>query len=158
MTLAFREATDADRRFIVDSWVSSYQHAHQAGMIAVEDWFGVMIPQVERLLGRRDVRTVVAFEDSVGPAADIYGYCCADAKRRIPVVFYVFIKEAYRGAGYARALLVASDIHPRRSFHYACKTEVVTHLVESRKIPFAKFRPELGRYAKDDPFLQRSTR
>jgi hypothetical protein len=125
-------------------------------MIAVEDWFAVMIPQVEKLLRRPGVRTIVVYETEVGPLADIYGFITADADRPTPVVFYVFVKESYRGAGHVRALFREIGIDPGRRFFYACKTEVLTQV--KRKIPFAKFNPDLSRYSKSDPYLKRSTR
>lgn len=152
MTVAFRDAEEADRHYIVDNWVASYRKAHAAGMIAMEDWYATMIPQVEKVLARPRVRTIVAFEVGVSRIADIYGFITADPEleTRIPrvgsfkgFVYYVYVKDAYRRSGHARGLFAAVGIDPSSRFLYACKTVMVTTLM--RKIPASRWEPLLAR-------------
>jgi len=157
VTLAYRPADlapvqdNAELHFIVHSWVSSYQHAHAAGMIAVEDWFHVMIPQVDKLLRRPNVHTLVAYEtDDPDRMADLYGFIAFDATSRPPIVFYVFVKEASRRFGVARGLFHAAGIDPKKPFVYACTTGIVSRIAYDRKIPLAKWDPLTARFGKHD--------
>ena len=163
MTIAYRPADlsqapeNAERRFIVDAWCRSYQFAHAAGMIAVEDWFAVMIPQVDKLLARPDVRTIVAHApDDVDRIADLYGFITVDTAARPPIVFYVFVKEPYRRNGVARGLFGAAGVDPKLPFVYACTTGIVSKIVYSRKIPLAKWDPLVARFGKHDTRPRRS--
>lgn len=154
MIAAYRTATPADRQFVVSSWSSSYKASNSAGMIASEDWADVMHLQISKLLLRRDVRTVVAYEPSA--PSFLYGFIAGDATAPVPVVFYVYVKEPYRkagwrdgvrvGDGHARGLLAALGIDPREPFLYACRTPVVTRLTD--KIPRARWEPNAARYPK----------
>lgn len=151
MTVAFRPASLADRHFIVDAWVRSFQFAHTAGMISVEDWFPVMIPQVERILDRTDTLTIVAYEpEEESRLADVQGFVSVDRSGTVPVVFYAFVKEPYRKAGYARGLFGAVDIDPTKPFIYTCTTGVVSRIYHDRKIPLAKWDPLVARFPKND--------
>lgn len=147
MTVAFRRADLADRRFICDAWVSSYRTAHAAGLIAMEDWHSVMWRQVEKILDRSSTTTLVAYEpEETDRRVDLQGFIAADITAGLPLVFYVFVKENYRRAGYAAGLLHAIGIDARAPFLYACKTAVVADLVRLRKIPCAKWDPLAARY------------
>jgi hypothetical protein len=157
MTIAYRPAdlrpitANTELHFIVDSWVSSYQFAHAAGMIAVEDWFDVMIPQVDKLLRRPNVQTIVAYEtDDPDRIADLYGYIAFDATAKPPIVFYVFVKEYYRGNKLARGLFQAAGIDLKRPFVYACTTGIVSKIAYARKIPLAKWDPLVARFGTHD--------
>lgn len=146
-----------DHAFIVDAWVRSYQHAFTAGMIQVEDWFGIMIPQVEKVLAKPDVRATVAYVVGVDRVADLVGFIVADTVDRPPLVYYVFTKEHYRragrgrlwgGRGIARGLFVAIGVDPSQPFNYVCSTPMCRQL--ARKIPLSRWQPELGRYPKHE--------
>lgn len=157
MAVAFRPADFSDRNpgsewnFVVDSWVRSFQFAHTAGMIAMEDWFPVMIRQVEKLLERQDVQTIVAYEPGEkSKLADIQGFITFDTTGSLPVVFYVFVKETFRKWGYARGLFGAAGIDPERPFVYTCTTGVVSRIFHERKIPLAKWDPLIARFSKTD--------
>lgn len=157
-TIGFRPKIDGDHNFIVDAWVSSYRDAYTAGMIQVEDWYPIMIPQVEKALRRPDVQVMVACVSGVvSGVADIAGFIAADTAESPALVYYVFVKEHYRrsgggrlwgGPGIARGLFSAIGIDPDRPFNYVCSTLMVRTLV--RKIPLARHRPHLGRFPKSE--------
>lgn len=161
--LAYRDATPHDLRLVIDSWVSSYRTAHAAGMIAMEDWRGVMCPQVAKVLTRPGARTLVAFMPGEAPPADVYGWLCferdyelsasvRDGARwgrrmvagRCPLVHYVYVLEGYRGRGVGRGLLRQAGIEPDAEFLYSCKTGFVSKLMD--KIPNAKWNPLIVRF------------
>jgi GNAT superfamily N-acetyltransferase len=159
MTLAFRPADFAsptESHFIVDSWVRATMYAHAAGLIAFEDYFAVKIPQVEKVLHRPSVRTLVAYEtDDDTRVADLYGFITAHTGV-VPqgLVYFVFVKEPYRRQGVARRLFHAVGIDPSKPFLFGEKTGVVTDL--QYKIAAAKWVPLLAR--ERDPMHPTSTR
>jgi hypothetical protein len=143
--ISHRPATPDDRRFVVSAWSSSYKTAHTAGMIHTDDWATVMHAQIERLIARPDVRTIVAFERK--DPTFVYGFICGDPTGSVPIVFYVYTKEPYRRSGHARGLFGAIGISPLGRFLYACKTAIVPTL--TGKIPSARFDPSVARYPKE---------
>lgn len=147
MTIAYRAAELADAQFIVSAWSSSYKASYQAGMIGAEDWAKVMHPQIQRVLNLPGARAVIAFENTDPDFT--YGFIAVDTSERLPVVFYVYVKEPYRRAGYARGLFAAAGIDPNRRFVYACSTPIVLRLKAEEKIPRAKFNAEPARYPKE---------
>ncbi len=155
--IAYRHAIPADRRFIVSGWSSSYRLSLTAGMIAMDDWADVMHPQIEKVLRRPDCETIVAYEtDDPGSGAQHYGFISADRSGTIPLLFYVYVKQAYRrgktlgmAIGIGRGLFRAAGIDPSAPLEYTYKTIAATEL--SRKIPLAKWRPLKARFSKDSP-------
>jgi hypothetical protein len=144
-----------DLRFVVDSWVSSYRDADSAGMIQVEDWYAVMIPQVTKAIRRPDVQTILAC--GADDPTQLHGFITADVEERLPLVYYVFVKTHYRrggrgrlwdGHGCARGLFAALSIDPGKPFFYVCETPMVPRL--RRKIPAAKHMPKYGRFPKSE--------
>lgn len=164
MTLTFRAAElgtaaepEPDRLFVVDSWVASFRDAFTAGLIQVEDWYAVMIPQINKVLDKPDVRTVVASMPGVDRVADLLGFVVAEPEGPVPLVYYVFVKEHYRrggrgriwgGPGVGRGLFGAIGVDPARPFNYVCSTPMCRTL--ERKIPMARWRPLLGRFPKHE--------
>jgi hypothetical protein len=156
--ISFRPAAPEDHVFIVDAWVASYRDAFTAGLIQVEDWYAVMIPQVEKAMRRPDVRATVACVD--GPTdhvADLCGFIVADTDEAPPLVYYVFVKPHYRragrgriwgGDGIARGLFSAIGVDPAKPFNYVCSTPMCRTL--ERKIPTARWQPLLGRFPKSE--------
>lgn len=153
MTL-YRDAKIDDRRFVVATWASSYKSAHAAGMIASEDWATIMHAQIEKLLDRPGVRTIVAY-DRVARGQDfLYGFIAGDPSLLVPAVFYVYVKGPFRsqegadgkrsGPRHARGLFAALGVDPARSFRFACRTAVVSRLAD--KIPRGRFDPGVARY------------
>ena len=147
--IAHRPATPADHRLVVKSWVASYRDSDSAGMVQVDDWYAVMVPQVTRALSRPDVETTIAYETTNDdPGSNAYGFIVADVTERPALVYYVYVKQAYRRSGIARGLFAAVGVDPERPFHFVCKTELVSTL--ERKIPCARYMPRLGRFPKSE--------
>lgn len=148
MKLAFRASAAGgteDRRFIVSTWSSSYKKSHSAGVIHADDWADIMRPQFERHLNRLDARAVIAY-DKDDPEF-FYGWIAGDTSESTPVVFYVYVKEAYRRSGIARALFKSFGVDPMQYFVYVCGTPDAIQL--QRKIPRARFNPNEVRYPKE---------
>lgn len=149
---------EAELHFVVDGWASSFRDADSAGLIQVEDWYDVMIPQIRKALARPDVRTFVA-TSSLGERGinDLIGFIVVDTEERPPLVYYVYTKGPYQrggrgrlweGAGAARLLFIAAGVDPRLPLRYVCKTAIVPVL--ARKIPLGRWHPLLGRFPKDE--------
>lgn len=151
MSIAYRDAEERDRRFIVSGWSASYRLAYSAGLIAMEDWAGIMHGQIEKILARPTTETIVAYEtEDPDPVADLQGFIAYElAHGQPPLVFYVYVKEAYRKGGLARGLFNAAHINPELAFDYACKTSVVAKL--QRKMPLARWQPLRARFSKPEP-------
>jgi GNAT superfamily N-acetyltransferase len=115
----------------------------------MSDWYATMWPVCEKLLARTDMQTVVAYEKR--DPSFLYGFIAADpteqaiadkegAVRWWPaLVLYVFIKQNYRGHGYARGLFAAAGIDPSKPFLYASNSQQASRL--STKFPLARFNP-----------------
>lgn len=149
MSIAHRPADSTDHRFIVKSWVASYRDADTAGFVQVEDWSDVMTPQIEKALDRPDVVATVAYETSdPDRGADLYGFIVADVVERPALIYYCYVKHAYRRCGIARGLLAAIGVDPELPFHYVCSTPFAGML--RRKIPLSRWLPKLGRFPKSE--------
>lgn len=135
----YRKAEAGDRVFVDYAWLDSYKWAHAAGMIHMDDWRDVMLPQIARIRNRPRAVTIVAEE----PTA-LAGFICAEPSGDPPLVFYVYVKEAYRRSGIARGLFRAAGVDPQSRFVYACKTAVVSELFG--KVPRARFDPYAARF------------
>lgn len=135
-------ATAAHRAFICNAWVESFRDAHAAGVIGDDRWRGVFWPEVERMMVRRDSVTLVGVDQ--GTRDTYYGFVCADPTDAY--LFYVYVKEAYRRLGYARALLSAVGLDVARPFRYACRTRTAPRL--ERVWPLAQWDPVGVRYEK----------
>jgi len=125
--IAFRPADVVDRpdntelRFITDAWARSFRKSTTAGFIADERWYAVMLPELKRALATPGVRTVVAY-DPAEPDYDLYGFAAGLPSGTPPLVYYAYVKDAYRRRGFGRALVRALGIHPDRRLDYACRT------------------------------------
>lgn len=139
----YRKASEADRIFIDYGWLDSYRWAHAAGMIHMDDWKIVMLPQIERVRSRPKTITMVAEEPDA-----LAGFICCEPGNPA-LVFYVYVKEQYRRAGVARGLFKSAGVDPDDRFIYACKTAVVTEL--ARKLPMARFDPYAARFDEYKP-------
>jgi hypothetical protein len=159
--LVFRDvADDADRFFVVSAWTQSYRTAFTSGIIQAEDWYAIMDAQVAKAMARPDVRTVLAcMPGATDRVADILGFITADVEEQPALVYYVYVKDAYRrgghgrlwaGPGVARQLFAAIGVDPARRFNYVCSTPVVRELNDVRKLPMAKWQPLLGRFPKSE--------
>lgn len=141
-------APDSDERaFVTSTWSSSYKGSHFAGLIASEDWAAIMHAQLGKLLDRPGTRTLVAGE----PDGFLYGFIAGDTTRRLPIVYYVYVKDPFRELGYARGLFAALGVDPEQPFIYTCRTAIVSRIADklpggANKIPHATFAPAAARY------------
>jgi len=160
MKLAFRHAEPDERRclcpgrpedsqrcsLIVSQWSSSYKKSHYAGLIWHEDWAATMHAQVSKILELQKRTAILAVDPK--DSAYIYGFIVGDTIGPTPVVDYVFVKEAHRREGIARALFAELGVSPMQRFVYSCKTRIVSQLAS--KIPAARFDNEQARYPKEE--------
>jgi hypothetical protein len=146
LTIAYRPAELTDAPIVVSLWSRGYKHCRQAGIIATEEWAPVMHRQFQRLLSRPHVRTIIAFENT--SPSFIYGFIAGDTSWHTPVIYFTYVKEAYRRAGYARGLFAALGVDPEQPFRYVCFTPFIIKLND--KIPYAKHDPDLARYPSYD--------
>jgi|SRR5580704_1716398 hypothetical protein len=152
VTLAFRKMDALDQRFVTDAWAKSYRESDYAGIIQNDSWFSIMLPQFARIVEHPDVHVTMAYDPSSPRESDLFGWICTETCQQdgypVPLVYYVFVKSAYRKRGIARALFGVAGIDPQRPFVYACKTYVVDKMTEvdaHRLIPYARFCPMMGR-------------
>lgn len=164
--LEYRLANEADRKFLVGSWVDSYRTSHAAGMISMDDWDAVMAPQVKKVLARDGVLVHVAYAPAELEGNDLYGWVAVErdyhiptarkvSGRRVladahsPLVHYVFVKQPYRRMGIARGLLRAAGVSTDDEFLYSCRTAVIGKLAS--QIPKARWAPLVARHPKNKP-------
>ena len=145
MTIAYRPAELDDAQFVVPTWSRAFKQSRSAGMIADEDWAFIMHPQIQKVLARPGVQTIIAYENT--DPSFRYGWISGTpGTPEIPaVVYFCYVKEAFRRAGYARGLFAAIGIDPYERFRYTCWTPVIPKLQHA--IPHAKHVPEFARIA-----------
>lgn len=162
-----RAATEADLRFVVSSWLSSYRTSSYAGMISMEDWDLVMVPQIRKALGRPGVDVWVAYHPQGDPDSDIIGWIAVEWGTEVPTraqekgrwvetmapsgcgyVLFTFVKQAYRKMGVARGLFEKAGVNPLERFLYACRTPVVSQFMNKAR---AEWAPLVVRYPKKRP-------
>lgn len=149
MSIAFRSIEPRDRPFVISTWETSYRRAHTSGAIPMVLWADIMRGVVEHYVDRPHTLTIVAHNpDDPDPIADLYGFICCEPDEHPPIVYYVYVKEAYRKQGIARSLFHAAGIKPTGRFEYLCSTPVVPYL--QTKIPLAAWRPVRARYSKEE--------
>lgn len=163
MSVEYREADPADpedSRFVIDSWISSFRTAHAAGLVLMKDWHDVMWSQIQQVIARPRVRTLLAVDDR--DHNFFYGFLTYEPAAQPAYVYYAYTKETYRRArgrvfdtGVATGLFEHAGIDPRRSFGYACKTPMVARL--AAKIPCAKWDPLPARFDRETNTESRST-
>lgn len=145
--IAYRKAIAADMPFVVDSFLESFRTAHAAGLIVMSDWKAVMRRQLALMFQRPGTEVWVAYRPGED-VADLYGWLGLQKADR-PLIFYCYVKQAYRRLGIARGLFAAAGVDPVGDFDYAAKTAVVTHLAS--KMPRAKWNPLRARFDKKEP-------
>lgn len=142
-TRAHRPATEEDRRFIIPAWSASYKDSHSAGMICSERWADVMHAEIRRVLDWPSTITLVAYEPK--DPTFVYGFISGDPSRSL--VYYCYVKAAFRRHAFARGLFAAIGVDPGGHFTYGCRTAVTSRL--AGKIPAARFDPSVARYQGD---------
>jgi GNAT superfamily N-acetyltransferase len=149
--IAYRHMDSRDEHFVLDSWAKSYRESDYAGLIQNKDWFPIMLRQLGKLLTLPHVKVTIAFDPSdADRVADIYGWICVEHGFVSPLVYYVFVKSAYRRRGIARDLFRAAGIDLARPFAFICQTAVIEEMIKDRTLsklaPHATFRPIAGRH------------
>lgn len=160
MTVEFRTMEPRDRDFVISAWSSSYKGSHFAGMLYTEDYADVMHKQIARVLDRAGTTTKIAYEKKAREF--VYGFIAGDVSgisgsqveptadmpnpRTAPVVFYVYVKSAYRTQHIARGLFGALGVDPKEPFLYSCRTEVCRRF--GGAIPLGKWDPLIPRFPK----------
>lgn len=150
MAVAFRHADLSDeneRQFVITTWSSSFKKSFTAGLIRTEDWPAIMHAQLGKILDREGARAVLAV-DTEDPTF-FYGWIAGDTSDRTAVIYYVYVKEPYRRAGYARKLFAAFGVDPGSAFTFVCKTPVAIEIALRDKIPRARWNPLEVRYPKE---------
>jgi hypothetical protein len=156
MTIAFRPAESTeDRKFVISTWLDSSRTDYSSGLCPMEDWYTLMWPAYDKLLRRTDMKTIVAYEQR--DPSFLYGWIAADPTDQAvtnrdgsirwwpALVLYVFVKQNFRGEGYARRLFAEVGVDPNKAFLYAGSME---RTLQS-KLPLAKFSPLTARFPKE---------
>ena len=166
-SLAYRSAVSSDMPMVVATWADSFRTSRSAGLISMEDWLTVMVPQVRRVLARPGVAVHVACHPGEDDRrSDLYGWIAwetdysmpavlneggrherALVKADVPLVHFVYVKSPYRRMGIARGLFRSAGVGDR--FNYTCNTAVLSKLRD--KISRAAWTPLVARHPKNEP-------
>jgi GNAT superfamily N-acetyltransferase len=144
VNLSFRPALPADRAFMVSTWSRSTKLSHSAGLISSESWPTVMHREYNLALDRDDARALIACERD--DPDYFYGWVAGDTSGRVPVLFFVYVKEPFRRAGIARQLLAAIGIDPSQYFVYVSRGSSYPQLAS--RVRHAKHNPNEVRFPK----------
>ena len=168
MSVRYEVATLADMRLVESAWLRSFRTSKTAGMIAMEDWGEVMIPQIRKVISRPGVTTLVA-RDSEGAdgLTDIIGFVCFESEyetpgrkwqaggwvqtmepAEVPLVHYIFVKQSFRRFGIARKLMAQAGVKAGDKFNYTCRTPVVSRIPGINRD--ANWSPLIARYGKNE--------
>jgi len=138
------------------------------------DFGAVMEVTLATILQRPGVTTWTAHNPRERAPHDLYGYLVSETDPNVPtwvpngtdelgkpvykleiatsdqpLVHFVFVKNAYRMLGIARALFVAAGIDPAAPYLYTCKTSNVSKLERAGVMPRARWFPLSARFPKD---------
>lgn len=143
-----------DRAFVIDSWLESWFTRHAAGCLPKdihEPAYTRMIE--ERILARPDTRVLVAVNPYADdPSVEIAGFIAIGTLRHrhgttqcgAPVLFYLFVKQAYREGGCVGELLDAAGLAARSTF--CCPFKFPGWESVAARHPSAKWDPLIGRF------------
>jgi len=173
VTIHTRRMVAEDLDFVLKSWRDSYRMSHMAGPIPMSMYRDVYDAVLRQLLQRPDVEVHIAHARGQQPPDDIFGWICVeydawtrskvvehgqwvdkDVPLEQPVVHYVYVKQAFRDQGVARALLAAAGVDPERHWTHTFSTALVAkmrqrHLDGSPRRNWAgAFDPRLARFPK----------
>jgi hypothetical protein len=140
--LAFRPATDTDRRFVIGTFLDSFRSTHTAGLIQMADWNATMGPQAEKLFSRPGAEVIVAYKPGEESPSDAYGWLAHETGHLWPLVTFLYVKEGYRRMGLAWRLLAQIGLDRMSPFRHAAWLE--RGLAE--KVPRARWSPLSVRY------------
>ena len=179
--LAFRSADEEDLYAVEAFFLFSYRNSWDSGLICRRRWLEVMRPEARRLFRQPGVEVLIAFNPEMprSSEADIYGWLAVQRERgtvmvpprraRHPLpsdptipgrttVLYVYVKDHYRGHGFARALFERAGIDPwRDAFDYVARTRMMyvdnqgRRPIMERLSRRARYYPPAGRKDDDAP-------
>ena len=113
---ALRHGTSADQDIIEASWIDTMRHASPHTRGIPSDVFKPHQRQVIRRLVPRCAVLIACLKDD--PEV-VLGYCVHELRDDRPVVHFVYVKERFRGAGIATALVAsATRGRPFSASHY----------------------------------------
>lgn len=109
--IQIRGATNADDSFIFATWLRSYRHSSQfAKRITNEVYFKRHHKVIERILERTGVTALVAVLPD--DPTIILGYLIGEQFQHMPVIHFVYVKQAFRNNGIAQALFNEANFSP----------------------------------------------
>jgi GNAT superfamily N-acetyltransferase len=149
--------------FVISAWADSYRLSHAAGMVPMPLYDKAYREFISWVLARSGVKLIVACHPD--STSDLYGFAAAESDvtvpRRtreggrwvqrmepagMPLLQYVYVKQAYRRLGIGRGLVIAAGVNPDAPFLMACKTPVVT---QCRLFERGSWSPLTVRYPKE---------
>lgn len=157
----FRRPKKSDIPFVKSTWLNSFYSSHFSGPLPKHLYYKTYSPWLDSLIAENKTLLAVLPEDE----DEIFGYIVYEAAplpilRRCgsivngepiglppkPVVYYVFVKEAYRKHGVCRALLAQARgevSQPDAGFYFCFRTAVVSKLVPLKFN--GEFQPAIAR-------------
>jgi GNAT superfamily N-acetyltransferase len=99
--LLLRDKLPADDNFILSSWVQSYRHNPLFGAMPVDLYFSRYRKHALNILERSYAHVAA---DPTDPNV-VFGYCIYRFIGDVPVVSYIYVKQAFRRFGIATILL-----------------------------------------------------
>jgi GNAT superfamily N-acetyltransferase len=112
-----RDRRGSDDNFILDSWCGSYRHNIVFGAIPKDIYFKHYRKFTVAILSISSVLVACNPNDE----DQIYGFCVYRFKGDLPILSYVFIKQAFRRFGIAEALILGVSE----------ESKVITHIMPS---------------------------
>ncbi len=119
--LVFRRLEAEDLNFIYPHWLNSYRTAPFSQLMPAK-YFKLEHKKIITSLLTK-AKTIVAVDP--GDLNLIYGFMTHETTDGYPVIHYLYVKEAFRGLGIAKALLSEIGIHSR---HNQVFTSHMTHI------------------------------
>lgn len=114
MSISFRPPVEADKNFIYSTILKSYRYSNpEARALPDKDYYGHQSYCWNRVMDRDGIKIVIAH-----PTDDldlIVGFCIVE-KRDTPIIHYIYVKAAFRGAGVAQQILGSLDVNPKEQF------------------------------------------
>lgn len=130
-----RPFTEADRRFVLSGWSSSWRSSRDIAFVPFDSWPDYSHPLIHAAIDR--VTTLI------DEGIDRRGFISFEGN----CVWYCYIAQPFRGYGIARDLFAAAGIDPSKYFEYAVRTKASW---ECRgKIPLAHYAPYRARSRKE---------
>ncbi len=125
---------DEDRNFIFNSWLRSFRKSHYAGPIPYNLYYDFYQKVIEQILRRDGVEVKVAVPEE--HPSQIIGYCVLEHGFEKPVVHYCYVKQGFRGMGFAKRMVGTTD------FFYTFRTPSVRWLPSANFVPAIVRRPK----------------